>query len=113
MAYLITVPLLGIELAVAMNGQSPMTIGLLPVVVSSLVAALAGWAALAGLERLTARARPIWAVIAVLALLVSLVPPVSMGESWSARVALSAMHILVAAVLIPGLPRRGPSVSRS
>lgn len=47
-------------------------IGPVSVVTASAVASLAGWALLAILERVTARARTVWAAVAVLVLVVSL-----------------------------------------
>jgi hypothetical protein len=79
------------------------------VTVTSGVASLAAWGLLALLERLTAHPRTLWTAIAVLALLISLGGPLSgTGITSANRVALALMHLSVAAVLIPLLPRTAP-----
>jgi len=72
------------------------------------VAALAGWALLATLERVQAPGRPPagpsgpW-----VAFVVSLAGPLA-GVTTAARVALACLHLLVAAVLVIGLRRSAP-----
>jgi Family of unknown function (DUF6069) len=79
----------------------------------SLVAALAGWALLALLERFTARARTIWTAIALLVALLSLAGPLSILATTEANVlALALMHVVVAAVLIPILAGTSPAPAR-
>ncbi len=97
--------LAGSTLTVSMPGQAPMAIGLPVVVFTALVAALAGWGLLAGLERLTHWPRTLWTVVAVVALLASFGPPALADTSTGSRIALVLMHLAVAAVLIPGLRR--------
>jgi len=95
--------LLGVDLTVDMNNAQPaMTIGLGPVVVTALIASLDGWASLAGLERVTDKARGIWRVVAVAALLASFLPLLAAETDLAVTLTLGAMHVLVAAVLIPG-----------
>lgn len=100
--------LLGVDLAVRRGGGDTQAIGPVAVAASSLVAGLAGWGFLAVLERLMHRARRVWAVVAVAVLVVSLVP-VTGAVTASAAVALVAMHLAVAAVLIPRLATTSPS----
>lgn len=92
-------------------------IGLGAVVSLAFLAAVAGWGSLAVLERLTRRARGIWAAIAVLVLLVSFAPVTTTGLDALTRVTLSALHLSVAAVVIPTLlhtsPRRRQSRDQS
>lgn len=96
--------LLGVDLTVDINNAQPaMTIGLGPVVVTALIASLAGWASLAGLERVTDNARGIWRVVAVAALLAPFLPLLAAETDLAVTLTLGAMHVLVAAVLIPGL----------
>lgn len=81
-------------------------IGLAAVVVTSLVASLAAWALLAVLERYVIRSRRIWTVLAAAGFVVSLGGPMSgTGIEASGRVLLLALHVIVAAVLIPLLYR--------
>lgn len=74
------------------------------VVTTALVPALAGWALLALLERLTSRAAQLWLAIALLALAASLSMPLSgSGLDAAQRVALVAMHLAVGAAVVPTL----------
>jgi len=73
------------------------------VVITATVAALAGWAVLALLERFTARARTIWTGVALAALLASLGGPLSGGVGTGSKVVLALMHLVVGAVVIVGL----------
>ncbi|MET9342540.1 DUF6069 family protein [Nonomuraea sp. NPDC003804] len=100
--------LLGADMRVDMrNGQPPMVVALPLVVAFALVFALLGWAALAIMERLTARAATVWTVLAVIVLLVSFLPIVAAEASGGTKGALALMHLAVAAVLIPGLRSSG------
>ncbi|MDN5751385.1 MAG: DUF6069 family protein, partial [Pseudonocardia sp.] len=66
--------------------------------------ALLGWARLHLLERHTPRARRIWTGSAGVIALLSLAGPLTSGASAAATATLVAMHVVVAAVLIPTLP---------
>lgn len=94
-------PVLGIELLVEMDAE-PQPVGVEAVVASSLVAGLAGWGLVALLERVTARARRVWTVTALVGLMLSLLGPPA-AVTTAATVALAAMHLAVAVVLIPTL----------
>lgn len=96
---------LGTALAVQMPGQPTMVIGLPVVLTTALAASLAGWAALALLERLTSRSRAAWTVLAGAALLASLGPIFQTDATAATRLVLVLMHIAVASVLIPALRR--------
>ncbi|MDP9398090.1 MAG: DUF6069 family protein [Actinomycetota bacterium] len=96
---------LGVDLAVQLRPGSVEAVGPAAVLLSSLVAALAGWAALAVLERLVAWARTAWTVLALLVLAASMVGPLAGGTSTAAKAALAGMHLAVAAVLVPALGR--------
>jgi hypothetical protein len=68
-------PILGIDLRSPANaGRESMDVGPSLVVLAAAIASFIGWAALALLERLTSRARVVWAVGASLLLLASLGP---------------------------------------
>jgi apolipoprotein N-acyltransferase len=72
----------------------------------SALAAFTAWGPLAVLERLTPRARRMWLVIAVLALVASLGGPWSgTGITTANRVELMGFHLVVGAALIPLLYR--------
>lgn len=87
-----------------MGDNAPADIGPLQVTVASLGAALAGWASLAALERLTPRARTIWTPIAGLVAALSLGAPLTgEGITGSNQVVLVVLHLAVAAVVIPGM----------
>jgi hypothetical protein len=72
------------------------------VIVSTVMWTAVGWALLAILERFTGRARTIWTWVAVAGLLVSFVSPlVAANMTDGTKLALSVMHVAVAAVVIP------------
>ncbi|TWJ21867.1 DUF6069 family protein [Micromonospora endolithica] len=99
--------LAGVDWTVTSPGRPAMELGLAPVVVVSLGASLVGWAALAVLERFAGRrATLIWTVLAAVVALVSLFPLLGVEASTGAKFSLAAMHLAVAAVLIPILPTR-------
>lgn len=93
--------LVGADLAVR-TGDSVSPVGPFAVVLSSLVAALAGWGLYRLLVRRSAHGRRVWTVIAVAVFVVSLLGPLS-GVDNASRAWLALMHLAVAAVLIPGL----------
>jgi hypothetical protein len=114
--WLITDPLLGIDLTAPTGPGSEELQSITPALVAgtSLVAALASWALLALLERFTARARTIWTAIALLVALLSLAGPLAALASTTAAnaLALALMHLAVAAVLIPLLAGTSPASAR-
>jgi Family of unknown function (DUF6069) len=111
--WLVTDPLLGIDLTGTTRPGSEELMSITPALIAgtSLAVALAGWALLALLERLTARARTIWTTIAVVFTLLSLAGPLSVLASTSAAnaLALALMHLAVAAVVIPMLAGTSPA----
>lgn len=104
--WIVADPVLGVELLVEMDAE-PQPVGVEAVVASSLVAGLAGWGVVALLERVTARARSVWTVTALVVLMLSLLGPPA-AVTTAATVALAAMHLAVAVVLIPALTRVTP-----
>ncbi|MEE6262661.1 DUF6069 family protein [Plantactinospora sonchi] len=97
--------LAGVDLAVR-TGDTVAAVGAGAVAAAAGVAALVGWGLLALLERITARARRIWTVVAVVVLVGSLLGPLG-GVDPAARLGLVALHLVCAGVLIVGLPRAG------
>jgi Family of unknown function (DUF6069) len=95
----------GTELRVTPPGQPSMVVALPAVVGTALAAGLVGWAALAVLRRVTRRARTLWTGLALAALAVSFAPVLSVQASAGVRAFLALMHVVVAAVLVPGLRR--------
>jgi hypothetical protein len=114
--WLVTDPLLGIDLTGTTRPGSQELMSITPALVAgtSLVVALAGWALLALLERFTARPRAIWTAVAVLFALLSLAGPLSVLASTTTAnaLALALMHLAVAAVLIPMLAGTAPAPAR-
>lgn len=100
-------PLGGVELRAPAGGAGRThDVGPLTVLMPSLLASLAGWGLLAVLERFVRRARTVWTVVAVVVLALSLGGPLSAtGISALNQAALAAMHVAVAAALIPLLVR--------
>jgi hypothetical protein len=68
-----------------------------------LVAGLAAWGLLALLERTVARPGRVWAAIALAVLVLSLGGPLGSAGDGTSMAILTGMHLVVAAVLIPGL----------
>ncbi|HKA69606.1 MAG TPA: DUF6069 family protein [Actinomycetes bacterium] len=98
--WLVAVPLAGIDLEVQMS-DAPQNVGPASVAVSALLAAAAGLGCLAVLRRITKRPARAWTIVASAVLVLSLAGPLDQAESTSAMVTLVAMHLAVAAVLIP------------
>ncbi|MEV6171847.1 DUF6069 family protein [Streptomyces sp. NPDC051954] len=104
--WLVVDPLLGHRLRIT-DGEQSLDIGAAPVAVVALLASLSGWGLLAALERFGARrARALWTGVAGTVLAVSFLPFIGDGMDGGTRVSLAAMHLAVAAVLIPGLGGR-------
>ncbi|GII57088.1 hypothetical protein Pth03_54770 [Planotetraspora thailandica] len=95
-------PVAGADLSVRLSGVVQ-EVGPGSVVAASLAAGLAAWASLALLERLTTRPRRNWTVLAVAALALSLTGPLGSGIGTAAVLVLTCMHLVVGAVLVPGL----------
>ncbi len=87
-------------------GEPALDVDAFHVAFAAAVGSLAGWALLAVLERLTARPRRLWTVIAAVALVVSLGGPLSgSGITTTNRLALLLMHAVVAAIVILAMSR--------
>jgi hypothetical protein len=99
----------GTELAVTMASQPPMVVSLPFVIGTALAASLAGWAALAMLQRMTGHARALWTSLAIAALLASFGPVAIVQTNAEVRTVLALMHVIVATVLILGLRRTVPA----
>ena len=102
-AWAVEVPLLGIRLTVRFAAMAPQTVVAGQVVGAALVAGLLGWLLLAGLDRRAARVRTAWTAVALLVLAVSLALPLAAATTTSAAVGLVVLHLVVGAVVIPGL----------
>ena len=105
LVWLVAVPLLDLTITVPEGPGSTTraSLGLGLVVVTALVASLAGWALLALLERFTRRAASVWTGVALVVLVVTM--PYAAGFTVTERVVLGAMHLAVAAVVVPALRR--------
>ncbi|XVQ13726.1 DUF6069 family protein [Spirillospora sp. CA-255316] len=96
----------GQDLVVAQPGRESQEVDVLPVLVFSLVSSLLGWALLAVLERFAAaRALVVWTAAALVVLLVSFVPVLQVEAAGSTKATLALLHVVVAAVLVPGFRR--------
>lgn len=89
----------------ATRGPDEMTINSALVVTSALTAGLLGWAALALIQRLSRKPRRTWLVVSTVVLVLSLGAPLGQGVDVASRMTLTLMHLVVGAVLIPGLAR--------
>ncbi|WP_405101552.1 DUF6069 family protein [Micromonospora sp. NBC_01412] len=107
LVWVVAVPVLGTDVSVPEQygfGQK-IDLALGPVIFASLFAGLASWASLAVLEKITKRRGAlIWTVVATIVLLVTM-PWQMPGFSTANQLTLALLHIAVAAVLIPALPR--------
>ena len=103
----VAVPVLGVSLLIRFGNSAPQGVGLPVVIGASLVLSLLGLGLLVALERLiSASARTIWTIVAVVAVAASMSLPVLAGTTPATMIALALMHIAAAAVLIPALRRR-------
>jgi hypothetical protein len=99
---------LGIDVrAPAFDGSgATLPIAAQDVLLISALLSFAGWGLLAILERLTARARRAWLVIASVVLALSLATPMAgTGVSVANRIVLLLIHLAIGGVLISGLYR--------
>ncbi|NKZ09266.1 DUF6069 family protein [Actinomadura latina] len=106
----LTGPVAGLDPSAESGGRAH-PVGAVAVVAASLVMGLAAWALLALLERTTGNPRRAWTITAVAVLALSLTGPLGSAADTASLAVLTAMHLLVAAILIPGLapsarPRR-------
>jgi Family of unknown function (DUF6069) len=102
-AWAVEVPVLGIRLTVRFGAMAPQTVVAGQVVGAALVAGLLGWLLLAALDQRAARARTVWTAVALLVLAVSLALPLAAATTTSAAAGLVVLHLVVGAVVIPGL----------
>ena len=94
-------------------GQADLTvngseIGPFDVVLATLIAGLTGWGLLAFLERKTNNAWTRWRNIAIAAVVISMLGPLSAEDTMS-RTVLSIMHAFAGAIIIKGFSRTIPA----
>jgi hypothetical protein len=94
----------GVEVAVR-SGSGTRQIGLVSVIVTTLVVAVAAAGLLRVLERRTPAARRVWTWIALAVWVVSFAGPAG-ARTLSAGLTLAVLHLVVGAVVIVGLRRR-------
>ena len=95
--------LAGIALRVPAYGGTSKTsaLGLGQVMITTLVAGVLGWGALASLERFSGSARRLWMVVAPAAAVASLLLPLTAPAlTGTQRLSLVVFHVIVASVLI-------------
>jgi predicted permease len=105
LAWTVEVPLLGIHLNYRFGAGHTQTIAAGQVIGVTAAAALLGWLLLAILQRRTPRARSLWTIIALAALLSSLALPLAAATTTSAAAGLVVMHLTVGAAVIPAMAR--------
>jgi len=86
------------------SGDTVQDVSIASVIIVTLVVGLLAWALLAVLERVTKAARTVWTTIGVVFFLLSLLGPLGAVGS-SAKLSLACMHLVAAAIIIPGLGR--------
>lgn len=97
--------LFGLNTTVTMNGAVQQVAGV-SVVVATVAAGLGAWAVKALLERMLRDAGRAWLVVSITIGLLSLVGPLTMATSAAASAVLVVLHLVPAAILIPGLATR-------
>jgi hypothetical protein len=75
-------------------------------IVATVAAGLAGWIVIALLERYTSSPRRVWIALTLIVLALSIVPLFFTTANLGTQLALTALHGVAAAVLIPALPHR-------
>ncbi|MCD0446630.1 DUF6069 family protein [Glycomyces sp. A-F 0318] len=99
----------GAEMEVTNPGQEPMAVGPVAAVFATLLAGGGGWIARALLDRFAPRrAVALWLVGAAVVFLIEMFPPFLTEATPGTRAALIAMHVVVAAILVPVFARRRP-----
>ncbi|MGC9671060.1 DUF6069 family protein [Planosporangium sp. 12N6] len=93
----------GTEFTITDPGDNavPHTFVLPEIAIITLIIGLAGWAALAVLERFTSRARIVWSILAAAVVLLSLPPIWIERATTDTRVLLAVIHVAVGVALIP------------
>ncbi|MFG1611038.1 DUF6069 family protein [Actinoplanes sp. NPDC049265] len=94
-------PLLGYDLILEPPGQQAIDLGASAIVTVALLVGLLGWAFLAVLERVLAKGRLVWTVVALVVLAASFLPLFSVDAPSGSKVTLALVHLAVAGVLIP------------
>jgi hypothetical protein len=94
----------GVDVAVR-SGSGTREVGLVSVIVTALVVAVAAAGLLRDLERRTPAARRVWTRIALAVWVVSFAAPAG-ARTLSAGLTLAALHLVVGAVVIVALRRR-------
>lgn len=107
--WIIAVVALGVDLEVRFGPQdTPVTPA--AVVLTSVIAGLGAWGLLLLLTRLLRNGPKVWTWVAVVVLLLSLGGPLFGEASVGTKITLGIMHLVVAAVLMAGLPRSQPAL---
>jgi hypothetical protein len=104
LVWFVAVPLGGADVRVTQGG-SEIGVGVGAVLATATVAGLLGWALLGVLSRTVGRPVTVWRAVAVVALVLSLGGPLSSGAGAASVAVLVVLHVAVAAVLVPLLPR--------
>ncbi len=102
LVWVVSVTLLGYELMVP-SDDGLSEVRLRAVIVTSLAAPLAGWAAIEVLERVTRHATIVWLIGAVVVLTVSFAPLLEDVMPSTTAVVFTIMRFVIAAVLIPAI----------
>ncbi|HUJ04882.1 MAG TPA: DUF6069 family protein [Streptosporangiaceae bacterium] len=101
----IEVPMLGVRLDIRFGAMHPQVIAPGQIIGAALAAGLAGWLALAVLDRRARHPRTAWTVTAVAVLAVSLALPLVAATTTAAAAGLEVLHLAVGASVIPAMAR--------
>ena len=95
-------PLAGVSMVIAMPGMEPGPVPAAAFAMWTAVFGLLGWGTLALAELLLRdRARAVWTTAAVVVLLLSFLPSLSVGGDVATEAVLLSTHVVAAAILVP------------
>lgn len=94
--------LAGVDLDVR-SGDGTSHVGVVPVIIATALGGAVAWALAALLERFASRPRALWVTVMVIALVLSVAGPLSLGIGGATRGALIVMHQVVGGTLIAGM----------
>jgi hypothetical protein len=99
-------PWAGVSMVIAVSGMEPAPVPAAAFALWTAVFGLLGWGTLALAERvLKDRARVVWTVVAVIFVLVSFLPSLSVGGDAATEAVLLSTHVVAAAILVPAFWR--------
>lgn len=100
------------DVEIVVSAGRPRSIGPMEIGIGAFAAGLCGWAFLAALERVTGYAPIVWTAVTLPVLILSLAAPLS-ATTVPATITLAGIHLVVGAILVPGLALSPAAAKRS